>query len=65
MLPPTRSLDAPSCRGSTRRSAIVTLRPLDLATDLVRLFAISSGAPAAIGPRRVDVYDPGERVCPT
>jgi RimJ/RimL family protein N-acetyltransferase len=42
--------------------AIVTLRPLDLATDLAELFAISSGAPAVIGARRVDAYDPDERV---
>lgn len=42
--------------------AIVTLRPLDLAADLDGLFAISSGAPAAVGTRRTDAYDPDARV---
>jgi RimJ/RimL family protein N-acetyltransferase len=42
--------------------AIVTLRPLDLATDLAGLFAISSGAPAAVGTRRAEAFDPDARV---
>jgi RimJ/RimL family protein N-acetyltransferase len=42
--------------------AIVTLRPLDLAADLDGLFAISSGAPAVVGTRRTDAYDPDARV---
>lgn len=42
--------------------AIVTLRPLELAADLDALFAISSGAPAAVGTRRTDAYDPDARV---
>jgi hypothetical protein len=62
----TCSPAARSCRSSLRprrsRGAIVTLRPLALATDLEELFAISSGAPAAVGPRRVDAYHPDARV---
>ena len=46
----------------TLEGAIVTLRPLELATDLDGLFAISSGAPVVLGARRVDAYDPDERV---
>ena len=46
----------------TLEGQLVTLRPLDLATDLAALFAISSGAPAAVGARRVDAYDPDARV---
>lgn len=40
----------------------VMLRPLDLATDLAELFAISSGAPVVIGTRRMDAFDPDERL---
>lgn len=46
----------------TLEGAIVTLRPLELAADLEALFAISSGASAAVGARRVDAYDPDARV---
>jgi RimJ/RimL family protein N-acetyltransferase len=46
----------------TLEGAIVTLRPLALAADLEALFAISSGAPAAVGARRVDAYDSDARV---
>jgi RimJ/RimL family protein N-acetyltransferase len=42
--------------------AIVTLRPLDLATDLEGLFAIASGAPATVGARHADAFDPDERL---
>ncbi len=40
----------------------VELRPLDLDRDLAGLFAISSGAPCAVGDRRVDAYDPEELI---
>jgi RimJ/RimL family protein N-acetyltransferase len=46
----------------TSEGVLVTLRPLDLATDLDALFAISSGAPSSIGSRRVDAYDAAARV---
>ncbi len=46
----------------TLEGVIVTLRPLELAADLAGLFEISSGAPVAIGTRRVDAFDPDERV---
>jgi RimJ/RimL family protein N-acetyltransferase len=42
--------------------AIVTLRPLELATDLAGLFAISSGVPTAVGARRTEGFDPDARV---
>jgi RimJ/RimL family protein N-acetyltransferase len=41
---------------------VVTLRPLDLATDLEGLFAISCGAPMTLGGRSAGAFDPGERV---
>lgn len=41
---------------------VVTLRPLDLAADLDELFAISCGAPSALGARRAGAFDPDARV---
>src|SRR4051812_39328872 len=35
----------------------VVLRPLDLDQHVEALFAVSSGAPVAVGDRRVDAYD--------
>jgi len=46
----------------TLEGDLVTLRPLDLGTDLAALFAISSGAPVAVGARHADAFDPGERL---
>ena len=41
---------------------IVTLRPLDLATDLDGLFAVSCGAPATVGSHSAGAFDPDERL---
>jgi len=40
----------------------VVLTPLDLPTDVEPLHAVSCGAPFALGGRRVDAYDPEERI---
>ena len=42
--------------------AIVTLRPLDLASDVAALHAVSCGAPFSLGDRRVEAYDPDEQI---
>jgi RimJ/RimL family protein N-acetyltransferase len=41
----------------TLTGAIVQLRPLDLASDVPTLFAISNGQPARLGEREVEEYD--------
>lgn len=46
----------------TLEGSIVALRPLELATDLAALFAISCGAPTAMSARRVEAFDPDARV---
>jgi RimJ/RimL family protein N-acetyltransferase len=46
----------------TLEGDLVVLRPLDLATDLAALFAISSGAPVDVGARHADAFDPDERI---
>jgi RimJ/RimL family protein N-acetyltransferase len=40
----------------------VRLRPLDLASDVDSLHAISSGAPIRLGERACDAYDPDTRI---
>ncbi|HEY4239206.1 MAG TPA: GNAT family protein [Kofleriaceae bacterium] len=40
----------------------VVLAPLDLPADLPRLFAISNGEAVTVAGRRVEAYDPDERV---
>src|SRR5262249_1289074 len=42
--------------------ARIELRPLDLDADVAALFAVSSGAPFALGGRAVDAYDADARV---
>lgn len=44
------------------RGEQVELLPLDLTRDLDALYAVSCGAPCALGDRRFDAYDPEARI---
>ena len=41
----------------TLEGRYVTLKPLDLARDLTRLYAVSNGQPATLGERSIEAYD--------
>jgi RimJ/RimL family protein N-acetyltransferase len=46
----------------TLRGRVVELRPIDLDRDCGPLYEATSGAPFALGERRVDAYDPDELI---